>query len=354
MDMISRNAEAIMAEQGQTRSWRSDLAELRDTQGVEIRALRERLERTAEELSMITNLSVSVSEASGKVGAEVQSLRANLSEEQYKITGLANRVGEAWESGLSQGAEARKLQEKIEDMARQLLSVTLQSDKLVQESAEVKAELRRTKTEEVSSRGLVSDDLGQFRTRLESMEAAVSQCRTALQPTDVETLLARAGLDKIRVEMSDLSKGTKAYQKDLLSYKMETSQKLQDLSGSLKVAGQSSGTRSGVSEARAVTDAFGTFESRLLALELHIREAQDTASPPVRPVIQEGSGGSGVMEGNLKDLVESTSLLESKMEHLERLTSEVLTTRDRANEAFIKALEAKKTGLLLSFGVQGA
>ena len=69
MDMISRNAEAIMAEQGQTRSWRSDLAELRDTQGVEIRALRERLERTAEELSMITNLSVSVSEASGKVGA---------------------------------------------------------------------------------------------------------------------------------------------------------------------------------------------------------------------------------------------------------------------------------------------
>ena len=36
---------------------------------------------------------------------------------------------------------------------------------------------------------------------------------------------------------------------------------------------------------------FGTFESRLLALELHIREAQNTASPPVRQVVQEGSGG---------------------------------------------------------------
>ena len=87
-----------------------------------------------------------------------------------------------------------------------------------------------------------------------------------------------SGLDKIRTEVSELFKKIQVYVSDLLSFRMETSQVFQDLSRSSKVTGQTSDARSGTSELETLT---GTFDSRLLALELHIQETQGSvASPP--------------------------------------------------------------------------
>ncbi len=80
----------------------------------------------------------------------------------------------------------------------------------------------------------LSHDLNLAKLRIEEVESSLPLTRSALQPTDVEGILARVGSDKLSTEVARLSKELQGCQNDIRTFKRETDQKLQGIPASLK------------------------------------------------------------------------------------------------------------------------
>ena len=135
-------------------------------------------------------------------------------------------------------------------------------------SEETHSEMRKALNEDARAASMRQEssasDMDKVRVKLERLESDISLRRPTLQPLDVEELLARKGLDKIREEFSDLLIKLNLFHSDFRGFKTEISRKMQDLSESQGAVRCEPKVTTQLTEFKSL---IGSLESRLLALE---------------------------------------------------------------------------------------